>query len=144
MAAKAYPGGPPKMANFARFWHPYPTWPPRGAKMPGSLGKPSCIAALERLYSKGTGLVASLLPSYGPTEESVSDFCSQSQDGLKHPIFSPQTPIGEWLGHISGSEESRHLLSNGLWGSTFLWPWSPLVPRNSPVAGWHAPPLAGI
>ena len=28
----------------------------------------------------------------------------------------------------------------GAWGATVGWPWSPLVPRNSPVAGRYTPP----
>ena len=29
----------------------------------------------------------------------------------------------------------------GAWAATADWPWTHLVPRNSPVAGWDAPPI---
>ena len=32
----------------------------------------------------------------------------------------------------------------GVWGVTVGWPWSPLVSRNSPVAGRDTPLLAGF
>ena len=28
----------------------------------------------------------------------------------------------------------------GAWGATLSWSWSPLIPRNSPVAGRDTPP----
>ena len=32
----------------------------------------------------------------------------------------------------------------GAWGATVGWPWSPLVSRNSPVAGRDTPPIGRV
>ena len=55
--------------------------------MSGTLGKPNCLEPLGSSHSKGTGLASSPLPLYGAGEGS---FLSQSQNGLKQAIFSPQ------------------------------------------------------
>ena len=108
--------------RFCQFWHPDPTWQPRGARMPENLREPSCIGPLGSLYSKGTGLAASPLPSYGPAEGSILDLFEPKSGWAETAHFQPPTPRGYWRGHISGSEgswdepseEHREPLSVGL------------------------------
>ena len=74
--------------------------------MPDDLGGPGCIGRLGSLYLEGTGLAASSLPSYGPAEGSISDFCEPKSGLAETPHVQPTTPRAYWRGHISGSEIS--------------------------------------
>ena len=94
---------------FSHFWQPDPTRRPRGAKMPGDLGEPSCIGPLRSWHSKDKGLVAPSLPLYGLIEGSISDFFEPKSGWAETAHFRLPTPRGSWRGHISSSEKSWDL-----------------------------------
>ena len=63
-------------------------------------------------------LGVSPLPSYGPDKGSILDFLfSQSQDGLRQPIFSPQL-LGHNPGAISPSQGTVGICHPRSLGST--------------------------
>ena len=93
------------------------------------------MRALDGSSLRVIGSVASSLALAGPDKGSILEFFELMSVWAETAHSQLPTPRGFWQGLISGSKGDLEPAIRGASEATVGGPWSPLVPRNSPVAG---------